>query len=232
MSSEHLVYDVEKSNSVVVLRESPRKEGPWKCLGIFSFVLLIGATLVFALLQFGALRQSENQDSKENGNSFSERLPHTMKMQALVSRKPAAHAIANLTRHNQLIWTTRVAPSMLENGMQLNELDNSLVVPSTGLYFIYSQLLFHGKGCTKHLLLTHTVSWLSAEYNKKVTLLKSIKSACEGGRDPSGKLWFESIYQGAVFKLHRGDRLWSETDLPEHLDLTRGRQIYFGVIAM
>ncbi|KAF7236092.1 Tumor necrosis factor [Varanus komodoensis] len=231
MSSEHLVYDLEKGSRVILVDKSLRKEGPWKCLSICSFVLLIGATLLFTLLQFGAFRQSETE---ENRNPLSEGLPATMKVQALVSRKPAAHAIANLSRHNQLLWTTKVAPSMLENGMQLNENDNSLVVPSTGLYFIYSQLLFHGKGCTSPVLLTHTISWQSAQFNTEVDLLKSMKTVCEGGRDPPShsKLWFESIYQGAVFKLHKGDRLWSKTDLPHHLDLTRSGQIYFGVIGM
>uniref|UniRef100_A0A8D2JEJ4 Tumor necrosis factor n=1 Tax=Varanus komodoensis TaxID=61221 RepID=A0A8D2JEJ4_VARKO len=242
MSSEHLVYDLEKGSRVILVDKSLRKEGPWKCLSICSFVLLIGATLLFTLLQFGAFRQSETEVSSTGrwGETSLGRADFEVStfssgwLQALVSRKPAAHAIANLSRHNQLLWTTKVAPSMLENGMQLNENDNSLVVPSTGLYFIYSQLLFHGKGCTSPVLLTHTISWQSAQFNTEVDLLKSMKTVCEGGRDPPShsKLWFESIYQGAVFKLHKGDRLWSKTDLPHHLDLTRSGQIYFGVIGM
>ncbi|XP_063152446.1 tumor necrosis factor-like [Candoia aspera] len=232
MSSEHLVHDVEKGN-IVVIRESPQKDSHWKCLSICSFLLLIGAVVVFTLLQVGAFGQSEKQDSKTHGNSFSELLPDTMKVQALRSGKPAAHAVASSFHSPQLKWTTKVVPSILENGMKLNENDNSLIVPSTGLYFVYSQLVFHKDRCTKPLLLTHNITCLSSEFNSEVELLKSIKSVCEDGNASSNKkLWFESIYQGAIFKLNKGDRLWSKTDSPEFLDFTQSTQIYFGVIAM
>ncbi|XP_020633122.2 tumor necrosis factor [Pogona vitticeps] len=239
MSSEHLVHDLEKgaAGSIVVVRESDaRKEGgPWKCLSICSFLLLIGATVVFALLQSGVFQQFGMQNSKESGHSFSESsLPQTLSVQAVRSGKPAAHAIASLNHRDELVWTTNVAPSVLENGMRLDTSDNSLVVPSSGLYFVYSQVVFHKESCTKPVLLTHTISWLSDQFQSEVELLKSIKTTCEGGKDAEGKskLWFESIYQGAVFKLHKGDRLWSKTDSLEYLDLTRQGQIYFGVIAM
>lgn len=61
MSSEHLVYDVEKASQVTVVREKPSQEGRWKCLSICSFLLLMGAVAVFAVLQFGAFRQSADQ---------------------------------------------------------------------------------------------------------------------------------------------------------------------------
>nr|XP_028576894.1 tumor necrosis factor-like [Podarcis muralis] len=235
MSSEHLVYDVEKGSNVVVVREKPQKESHWKCLSICSLLLLLGATFVFALLQFGAFKQSESQDSKEKGSPFSGGLPQTMKVQALMSRKPAAHALASRAHGQQLFWTTDVAPSILENGMQLNKNDNSLVVPSTGLYFVYSQVMFHSDTCPESpLLLSHTISWFSSQFNKNVELLKSIKSACEGGRTAQGQksLWFESIYQGAVFRLNKGDRLWSKTESPQYLDFAQQGQIYFGIVAM
>ncbi|KAJ7317356.1 hypothetical protein JRQ81_003518 [Phrynocephalus forsythii] len=241
MSSEHLVLDLEKGAGAkivdVVLRDeaAARQEGRWKCLGIGSFLLLIGATVVFALLQFGVVPQPGKPDLKESGNSFSEpMLPATMKVQAVRSGKPAAHAIASLSHRDKLVWTTNVAPSVLENGMRLDTSDNSLVVPSSGLYFVYSQVVFHKDSCTEPVLLTHTISWLSDQFQSEVELLKSIKTVCEGrqGAEGKSKLWFESIYQGAAFKLHKGDRLWSKTQSHEYLDLTQQGQIYFGVIAM
>ena len=51
--------------------------------------------------------------------------------------------IASLNHRDELVWTTNVAPSVLENGMQLDTSDNSLVIPSSGLYFVYSQVVFH-----------------------------------------------------------------------------------------
>ncbi|KAM3848731.1 tumor necrosis factor-like [Vipera latastei] len=230
MSSEQLVQDVEKG-SIVVIREPSQKNNHWKCLSICSFLLLIGAVTVFALLQLNAFGSSEKENSKLQGNSFSEHLPDTMKVQALRSGKPAAHAIASSHHSPQLKWTTEVVPSILENGMRLDENENSLIVPSTGLYFVYSQLLFHKDHCKKPLLLTHNITCWSSEFSFEVELLKSIKSVCEDASNHK-KLWFESIYQGAVFKLNRGDRLLSKTNLPEFLDFTHSTQIYFGVIAM
>ncbi|XP_015681363.1 tumor necrosis factor-like [Protobothrops mucrosquamatus] len=230
MSSEQLVNDVEKG-SIVVIREPSQKNNHWKCLSICSFLLLIGAVTVFALLQLDAFGLSEKENSKLQGNSFSEHLPDTMKVQALKSGKPAAHAIASSRYSPQLKWTTDVVPSILENGMRLDENENSLIVPSTGLYFVYSQLLFHKDHCKKPLLLTHNITFWSSEFSFEVELLKSIKSVCEDASSDK-KLWFESIYQGAVFKLNRGDRLLSKTNLPEFLDFTHSTQIYFGVIAM
>lgn len=56
MSSENLVPDVEKG-TVVVVRESRPRSDPWKCLGISSFLLLVGATVVLAFLHFRAGQQ-------------------------------------------------------------------------------------------------------------------------------------------------------------------------------
>ncbi|XP_070591753.1 tumor necrosis factor-like [Erythrolamprus reginae] len=230
MSSEQLVHDVEKGN-IVVIREPAPKNSHWKCLSICSFLLLIGAVTVFALLQLDAFGSSEKQDSKLQGNSFSDHLPDTMKVQALISRKPAAHAVASSENPQQLQWTTDVAPTVLENGMQLNKNENSLIVPSDGLYFVYSQLLFHSDQCRRSVLLTHNITSWSSMHNDEVELLKSIKSVCEVVSSDK-KLWFESIYQGAVFNLKNGDRLFSKTNHPEFLDFTHSTQIYFGVIAM
>lgn len=129
---------------------------------------------------------------------------------------------------------------MTKNGMRLSEKDNALEVPSTGLYFVYSQLLFSGQGCEEQidsLLLTHTIHSLSREFNGgKVALMKAVKSVCESENGSQGrnKLWFESIYQGGVFLLHEGDKLLSETDaqLAKYLNLDREGQVYFGAIAL
>ncbi|XP_077187345.1 tumor necrosis factor [Paroedura picta] len=234
MSSEQLVYDVEKGSHVIVVHDPPRKESHWKCLSISSFLLLIGAVTVFALLQFGAFGPSSNQDSKD---PFPEGMPQTLRVRAAASGKPAIHAIASRTHHDKLVWTTRVIPAMTKDGMELDEEANALVVPSTGLYFVYSQLLFHGNSCREHtghsLLLTHTVYSMSREFNGgKVELMKNIKSVCESGNANHNKLWFESIYQGAAFQLQAGDKLLSDTHEAKYLNWEREGQVYFGAIKL
>lgn len=123
--------------------------------------------------------------------------------------------------------------------MLLNKSENALVVPSSGLYFVYSQLFFHGENCREHtansLLLTHTISSMSRAFNGgEVELMKAVKSVCESESisPKHDKLWFESIYQGGVFQLQKGDRLLSSTQSAKYLNLEREGQVYFGAIAM
>nr|XP_056700643.1 tumor necrosis factor-like [Euleptes europaea] len=238
MSSEQLVYDVEKTNMIVV-RDLPRKDSHWKCLSICSFLLLVGAVTVFTLLQFGAFGSSANQDSKGNGNPFPEGMPQTLRVRAAATGKPAIHAIATRSHPDKLVWTTDVMPAMERNNMRLDKNENALVVPSSGLYFVYSQLLFHGEGCSEHtessLLLTHTIYSKSTEFGGvKLELMKAIKSVCDSENVTRGhkKIWFESIYQGGVFQLQAGDKLLSDTHSAKYLNWDREGQVYFGAIAL
>ncbi|XP_048343251.1 tumor necrosis factor-like [Sphaerodactylus townsendi] len=260
MSSEQLVYDVEKGSKMVAAHPS-RQDSHWKCLSICSFLLLVGAVTVFTLLQFGAFGSSADQNSKENGNPFPARLsefqncfeeqtlirqqflfaegmPQTLRVRAAASGKPAIHAIASRSHLDNLIWITGLLPAMDRN-MKLDKTENALVVPSTGLYFVYSQLLFHGENCREHsespLLLTHTISSKSTTFGRTtVDLMKTVKSVCESENTSQGhnKLWFESIYQGGVFQLQEGDKLFSNTESTKYLDRDREGQLYFGAVAL
>ncbi|TFJ96063.1 ephrin-B2a-like [Platysternon megacephalum] len=233
MSTESLVCDVEKGG-VIVVRESRPADGRWKCLSICSFLLLVGATAVFALLHFRNGGPLVSQDPKEPRSSgHTKQLnPMTMKLQAQLLKKPAAHVVAS-SDSKELIWTDQVAHTMMQNGMAL--VNNKLVVPSDGLYFIYSQVVFKAGKCPEESIhLQHTILRYSVEYPKDIPLLMAIKSFCEGpkaGKNEEG-VQFESIYQGAVFQLMKGDEISSEIDSAQYLDLDSNGQVYFGVIAL
>ncbi|XP_014991413.1 tumor necrosis factor isoform X1 [Macaca nemestrina] len=149
------------------------------------------------------------------------------------SDKPVAHVVANPQAEGQLQWLNRRANALLANGVELT--DNQLVVPSEGLYLIYSQVLFKGQGCpSNHVLLTHTISRIAVSYQTKVNLLSAIKSPCQR-ETPEGaeaKPWYEPIYLGGVFQLEKGDRLSAEINLPDYLDFAESGQVYFGIIAL
>ncbi|NXB31344.1 TNFA factor, partial [Eulacestoma nigropectus] len=68
-------------------------------------------------------------------------------------------------------------------------------------------------------------SRLSPEYPRDVPLLRAARSVCRGG-GPGG-LWAESLYQGAVFQLRRGDQLAATTSAGRFLDLHGAGQAYF-----
>ncbi|XP_074786531.1 tumor necrosis factor [Athene noctua] len=109
-------------------------------------------------------------------------------------------------------------------------------------------------------ILRLSVSRFSEEYPRDVPLLSAVRSVCgggggrrrrrrrrrrrdeededeeeeeEGGRGEEGRhLWFESLYQGAVFQLRRGDQLAATTTAGRFLDLHGGGQAYFGVVGV
>ncbi|NXV54790.1 TNFA factor, partial [Molothrus ater] len=65
-------------------------------------------------------------------------------------------------------------------------------------------------------------SRLSREYPRDVPLLRAARSVC-----PAGGLWAETLYQGAVFQLRRGDQLAATTSAGRFLDLHGAGQAYF-----
>ncbi|XP_038227681.1 tumor necrosis factor [Dermochelys coriacea] len=234
MSTESLVCDIEKGG-VIVVRESQPGNGRWKCLSICSFLLLMGATAVFALLHFrnrGPLVSQDPKEPRSSGHTQQLTGPMTMKLQAQSLNKPAAHVVAS-TDSKELIWTDKVAHTMMQNRMAL--VNNKLVVPSDGLYFIYSQVVFKGDKCPEEsIYLQHTIFRYSVEYPENVALLRAIKSFCEESKAAKNEkgVQFESIYQGAVFQLMKGDKISSEIHSAQYLDLNSNGQVYFGVIAL
>nr|XP_023422372.1 tumor necrosis factor isoform X2 [Cavia porcellus] len=235
MSTESMIRDVELAEE-----QLPKKAGGpqgsrrcW-CLSLFSFLLVAGATTLFCLLHFGVIgpQREETFSGMFKDLNFFSPLFSTGSASQNDNDKPVAHVVANQQAEEELQWLSKRANALLANGMGLS--DNQLVVPSDGLYLIYSQVLFKGQGCPSYLLLTHTVSRLAVSYPEKVNLLSAIKSPCQK-ETPEGaerKPWYEPIYLGGVFQLQKGDRLSAEVNLPQYLDFADSGQIYFGVIAL
>ncbi|XP_069630266.1 tumor necrosis factor-like [Haliaeetus albicilla] len=170
--------------------------------------------------------------------------------------KPAAHVVASSSSSSPegLVWDDRVAPSLVRNGVRLR--GNRLVVPRDGLYFVYAAAAFQGGRCPPRAATAHplrlSVSRFSEEYPRDVPLLTAVRSVCPGGGrrrqqrrrrrrreeeeeeddDEGRQLWFESLYQGAVFQLRRGDQLAATTTAGRFLDLHGGGQAYFGVVGV
>ncbi|XP_010361055.1 tumor necrosis factor isoform X2 [Rhinopithecus roxellana] len=233
MSTESMIRDVELAEEALP-RKTAGPQGSRRCwfLSLFSFLLVAGATTLFCLLHFGVIGPQREEFPKD--------LPLISPLAQAVrsssrtpSDKPVAHVVANPQAEGQLQWLNRRANALLANGVELT--DNQLVVPSEGLYLIYSQVLFKGQGCpSNHVLLTHTISRIAVSYQTKVNLLSAIKSPCQR-ETPEGaeaKPWYEPIYLGGVFQLEKGDRLSAEINLPDYLDFAESGQVYFGIIAL
>ncbi|XP_006154313.1 lymphotoxin-alpha [Tupaia chinensis] len=155
---------------------------------------------------------------------------HPQKHLAPSTLKPAAHLVGDPSVQNTLRWRASTDRAFLRHGFALT--NNSLLVPSSGLYFVYSQVVFSGEGCSPQaaptpLYLAHGVQLFSSQYPHHVPLLSAQKSVCPGPQGP----WVRSVYQGAVFLLTRGDQLSTHTVGTSHLLLSPS-SVFFGAFAL
>ncbi|XP_004695174.1 PREDICTED: lymphotoxin-alpha [Condylura cristata] len=143
------------------------------------------------------------------------------------TRRPAAHLIGDPSTQNTLRWRANTDRAFLRHGFSLN--NNSLLIPTSGLYFVYSQVVFSGEGQheTTPLYLAHEVQLFSSQYPSHVPLLSAQKSVVPGPQSP----WVRSVYQGAVFLLTQGDQLSTHTDGIRHLLLSPS-SVFFGAFAL
>lgn len=121
--------------------------------------------------------------------------------------------------------------------------NNTIIIPKTGLYFVYSQASFrvtcgegdkHSPG-KSHIPLSHRVWRYSDSIGNEITLLNAVRSACqnsalEGGYS-EGQSCYNAIYLGAVFQLKMGDKLRTETNQLSELETEEGKT-FFGVFAL
>uniref|UniRef100_UPI0037E8F3AA tumor necrosis factor-like n=1 Tax=Semicossyphus pulcher TaxID=241346 RepID=UPI0037E8F3AA len=146
-------------------------------------------------------------------------------------------------------WRTQVDQSHAQGGLKLDH--NEIVIPQSGLYFVYSQASFR-VSCSSSdaddssprplVHLSHTVQRWSSLYSnddtKKTysTILHSVRTACQktNSSDPDQEgSWFSAVYMGAVFNLSQGDRLRTvmEERMLEDLEEEPGKT-FFGVFAL
>lgn len=237
MSTDSFLVEMEKGQ-VVVIRDDTRqrRDRCWRLLAGMSFAALAGATLVLALLFFKVIPSPHSSSKHEDlthvepaPEQYISHIPQQLKLQAMESQKPAAHLIADFS-NKEVKWISNKGYAFLENGMKLE--NNRLVIPSRGLYFVYTQVVYCGGKCATqgNLYLTHSVNKRSEAYPVDMPLLSATKSACEG-TSHNGTPWYETIYLGGVFSLEEGDVLSTLTSQTSYLD-PKGAQNYFGAISM
>lgn len=146
----------------------------------------------------------------------------------------------------KLEWRNGQGQAFAQGGFKLKE--NQIVIPHTGLYFVYSQASFRvscndgdgdddeDDGAERRLMpLSHRILRFSDSIGSETSLMSAVRSACQlaapedGYR--SGRGWYNAIYLGAVFQLNGGDRLWTETNQLTELETDEGKT-FFGVFAL
>lgn len=140
----------------------------------------------------------------------------------------------------QLEWRNGQGQAFAQGGFQM--VNNSIIIPKTGLYFVYSQASFRvscsdlrDEGRKGLGPLSHRIWRYSDSIGSRASLMSAVRSACQKSvheasyRDGQG--WYNTIYLGAVFKLNTGDTLWTETNRLSELETEEGKT-FFGVFAL
>ncbi|NP_001108250.1 tumor necrosis factor L homeolog [Xenopus laevis] len=213
---------------LIVRQERSNRNSTWRFVSICAFLLLLGSTILFALLHFQIIPNFAEKDESKMPEILAIKscLESVPVAQAMKGEKLAAH-FTGFKESDKLFWEpfdsdSSVAEKMLK--------DNSIVIPEKGFYFVYTQVSFTGPDCKREPLhLTHTVNVVRESYPTEEPILTSMKTVCEVH---SGATWFQSIYEGGIFNLEKGSVISTETKHIEFLDADKESKIYLGILAV
>ncbi|KAM9309937.1 tumor necrosis factor-like [Pholidichthys leucotaenia] len=213
-------------------------------------VLLVGALCLAGVLlvayKWAERREAQMEAQSMEGDAVRKEPHHTLR-QISSKAKAAIHLVGsyddddnNAGSKKELQWMYDQGQAFVQGGFQLA--NNQIVIPHSGLYFIYSQASFRvscsdeGEGHRPPMPLSHRVWCHSDSMGGKASLMSAVRSACQsgGGQEDgarSGHGWYNAIYLGAVFQLNSGDKLWTETSQLSELEADEGKT-FFGVFAL
>ncbi|XP_041931984.1 tumor necrosis factor-like [Alosa sapidissima] len=127
-----------------------------------------------------------------------------------------------------------------KEGLKL--VNNEIVIPKKGLYFIYSQVSFNIKCHTQSqklaqmVHLSHRIKCKSPAHGTERWLLNTLHSSCERipAQEDNGERWYDAINVGAAFFLEEGDQLSTHTGPDRELRHVKSDtgNTYFGVFAL
>ncbi|XP_055994479.1 tumor necrosis factor ligand superfamily member 15 [Sorex fumeus] len=158
--------------------------------------------------------------------------------------KPRAHLTVEKQTPTQslgnvlpvLRWQDKVGLAFTKN--QMNYTNKFLMVPERGEYFVYSQITFRGtrRPCgtidkanqdNKPESIVVVITKVSNRDPGPIQLLRGTKSMCEISSN-----WFQPIYLGAMFSLHKGDMLMVNVSDIKLVDYTKEDRTFFGAFLL
>ncbi|XP_029307328.1 tumor necrosis factor b (TNF superfamily, member 2) [Cottoperca gobio] len=243
--------DVEmalEERMVVLVEKKSSTERIWKAsVALLVVVLCLGGILMLAWYWSGrpeTMTQSGNTEALKT-DTAEKTDPHSTLRRISSKAKAAIHLEGSYedgeSLKDQLEWRNGQGQAFAQGGFRL--VDNQIVIPQTGLYFVYSQASFRvscsdgdeegaGKGLTP---LSHRIWRYTDAISSKASLMSAVRSACQNTAQEDsykdGQGWYNAIYLGAVFQLNKGDRLWTETNQLPELETDEG-MTFFGVFAL
>ncbi|KAM9307070.1 tumor necrosis factor a (TNF superfamily, member 2) [Pholidichthys leucotaenia] len=217
-----------------------RKQKPSSKLttALMLFALCLAAAATVVLIFNRSTKGSETEQDNFD-------LHHTLRQISNVRAAIHLQGEYNPEIQTSVDWKNDVDQTHSQGGLEL--INNEIVIPRHGLYFVYSQASFRfscsgdadDANSSPMVHLSHSVRLWSPSYgddDSYQTILHSIRTACQktasSDLDEDGK-WFTAVYMGAVFNLMKGDRLSTvmEQKMLEKLEDEPGKT-FFGVFAL
>ncbi|XP_026880285.1 tumor necrosis factor b (TNF superfamily, member 2) [Electrophorus electricus] len=209
----------------------------WKIVGAIILVVLCATAAVFCTWRFTT--QGPQEDRHKDMHSTPGTAHSQTMLKRIVKNRKAAihlHASGQGSKEKSLQWESDVDQSFSKGGLRLK--DNIILIPSDGIYFVYSQASFAvscGSSEEDMVTLSHTVLWssLASPSAEPKDLLNGFKSVCQANMQgqKNEDLVYDVIYLGAIFQLHKGDKLSTETTHANEIE-DHGAKTFFGVFKL
>ncbi|KAM9620315.1 tumor necrosis factor ligand superfamily member 6 isoform 3-T3 [Morphnus guianensis] len=195
------------TGSVPDRRTKPRNNRERRSVGFLVISLLILVALTGVGLSMFQIFHLEKELAELRESASTEHIPPALekligqKEQSMIKEaRNAAHLTGNPVQQDLPLEWEPISGHAFTNGIQYR--DQGLVINETGLYFVYSNVLFRGSVCSSQVL-THIV------YKKNPALPGSHVLMEDKGINycTSQKTWARKSYLGALFKLRKMDSL-------------------------
>ncbi|XP_020353740.1 tumor necrosis factor-like [Oncorhynchus kisutch] len=231
---------VYKTTVTAVAERKASRGWLWRLCGVLLIAALCAAAaLLFAWCQHGRLATMQDGMEPQLEIFIGAKDTHNTLKQIASNAKAAIHLEGeynpNLTT-DTVQWRKDVGQAFSQGGFKLQ--GNQILIPHTGLFFVYSQASFRVK-CNgpgeRTTPLSHVIWRYSDSIGDNGNLLSGVRSVCQqnyGNAESNiGEGWYNAVYLSAVFQLNEGDKLWTETNRLTDVEPEQGKN-FFGVFAL
>nr|XP_046171858.1 tumor necrosis factor-like [Oncorhynchus gorbuscha] len=231
---------VYKTTVTAVAERKASRGWLWRLCGVLLIAALCAAAaLLFAWCQHGRLATMQDGMEPQLEIFIGAKDTHNTLKQIAGNAKAAIHLEGeynpNLTT-DTVQWRKDDGQAFSQGGFKLQ--GNQIIIPHTGLFFVYSQASFRVK-CNgpgeRTTPLSHVIWRYSDSIGVKGNLLSGVRSVCQqnyGNAESNiGEGWYNAVYLSAVFQLNEGDKLWTETNRLTDVEPEQGKN-FFGVFAL
>ncbi|NXC48054.1 TNFL6 factor, partial [Penelope pileata] len=189
-------------------RTKPKSNRERSSVGFLVVSLLILLALTGVGLSMFQIFRLEKELAKLRESVSTEHIPPALEKLIGEEKKSvkkevskAAHLTGNPTQKDLPLEWEPISGHAFTNGIQYR--DRGLVINESGLYFVYSNVLFRGRVCNNQLL-THVVYKTNpASPGSHVLMEDKHINYCA-----NEKMWTRKSYLGASFKLRERDSLY------------------------